>query len=105
MTQITSPGRKSLKAETGANTAFVQSVLCAAGVCVSEKKKSVRKCVCLSKRALQCADASSEHRKSRLAGGDVLACLHSFSLSNKEAAAFMATVLLPLSFSCICVCV
>lgn len=25
--------------------------------------------------------------------GDILACLHSFSLSNKEAAAFMATVL------------
>lgn len=51
-------------------------------------------CGCLSKTALQCADASSEHRGNRLAGGDVLACLHSFSLGNKEAAAAFTTSVL-----------
>lgn len=67
MSQITRSGRKILKALTVANIAFVQS-------------------------ALQTPERERES-ESVTRDGDVLACLHSFSLSNKEAAAFMATVL------------
>lgn len=61
-----------------------------------KKKKSgmfsVYMVTCLSNKILKCANASSEHKENGLADADILACLHSFSLSYKEVSGFVGTV-------------
>lgn len=103
MSQITSSGRKSLKAKalTAVNKAFVKCVLRTAYVWVTEwVMESEKVWVHVCQRGAFVCRCKQWHQDRSLPGEAVLACLHSFSLSKKETAAFMATVLCHLTGLC-----